>query len=134
MNASAPEQNLAGVKIMNIAQTADQKVQILKARVLWLGSKLSGAESAIEDLKGEKAVLEESFMELCDYSDDEVRREFLSRGFIDPVIAEYERLADHIARGETNDALSLLAEISEGAVSSAVAKMLTKAHAQESLL
>ena len=119
---------------MNIAQTAEQKVQMLEAQVLDLEDKLSDAESAIEDLKGEKATLEEGIMELCDYSDGEIRREFLSRGFIDPVAAEYERLADHIARGETDEALSLLADISEGAVSPAVVKMLAKAHAQESFL
>jgi uncharacterized membrane-anchored protein YhcB (DUF1043 family) len=119
---------------MNVEQTREQKIQMLEAHVLDLENKLSDAETAIEELKAEKAGLEDEIKDLDDYEDDEIRDEFLSRRILDPMTAEYERLADHIARGETDDALSLLADISEGAVSPAVVKMLAKAHAQESLL
>lgn len=119
---------------MNIEQTPEQKIQMLEAQVLSLENKLSDAEIAIEDLKAEKAYLEDEIKELADYEDDEIRREFLERGMSDPMDAEYRRLAEHIADGETDEALSLLADISEGAVSPAVVKMLAKAHAQESLL
>lgn len=119
---------------MNIEQTPEQKIQMLEAQVLSLENKLSDAEGAIEDLKAEKASLEEEIKDLSDYDDDEIRSEFLSRGMVDPMDAEYRRLAEHVVAGETDDALSLLAEISNGAVSPAVVKMLAKAHAQESLL
>jgi chromosome segregation ATPase len=119
---------------MNIEQTPEQKIQMLEAQVLDLENKLSDAETSIEELKAEVYSLEDEIKDLDDYSDGEIRDEFLSRGMTDPMSVEYERLADHIARGETDDALSLLADISEGSVSPAVAKMLVKAHAQESLL
>jgi hypothetical protein len=119
---------------VNIEQTPEQKILMLEAQVLGLENKLSDAESAIEDLKDENAGLEEEIKDLSDYEDDEIRSEFLSRGMSDPMDAEYERLADHIVRGEMDEALWLLADISEGAVSPAVTKMLAKAHAQESLL
>lgn len=47
---------------------------------------------------------------------------------------DFERLADHIAKGETDDALALLEKISGGVVSASVTKMLVVARAQESLL
>jgi hypothetical protein len=125
---------LMEANVMNVEQTREQKIQMLEAHVLDLENKLSDAETAIEELKAEKAGLEDEIKDLDDYEDDEIRDEFLSRRILDPMTAEYERLADHIARGETDDALSLLADISEGAVSPAVVKMLAKAHAQESLL
>ena len=119
---------------MNIEQTPEQKISMLEARVLGLENKLSDAEGAIEDLKAEKADLEGEIKDLDEYSDKEIREEFLLRGMTDLMDAEYRRLAEHIAAGETDDALSLLADISDGAVSPAVVKMLAKAHAQERLL
>jgi len=119
---------------MNIEQSPEQRIQMLEARVLDLENKLSDAESAVEDLKAEKADLEEEIKDLSDYEDDEIRAEFLSRGMSDPADADYHRLAEHIAAGEMDEALSLLADLSEGAVSPAVVKMLVKAHAQESFL
>lgn len=119
---------------MNIEQTPEQKISMLEAQVLGLEKKLSDAEGAIEDLKAEKAYLEGEIKDLDDYGDNEIREEFLSRGMSDPMDAEYRRLAEHIAAGETDDALSLLADISDGAVSPAVVKMLAKAHSQERLL
>ena len=119
---------------MNIEQSHEQKILMLETQVLSLENKLSDAESDIEDLKAEKADLESEIKELSEYKDDEIRSEFLSRGMVDPMDAEYRRLAEHIVAGETDEALSLLADMSEGAVSPAVVKMLAKAHAQENLL
>jgi len=119
---------------MNIEQTPEQKIEMLEAQVLALENKLSDAESEIDDLKAEKDALESEIKDLEDYEDDEIRSEFLSRGMSDPMDAEYRRLAEHIVDGEADEALSLLADISEGSVSPAVVKMLAKAHARESLL
>lgn len=119
---------------MNIHQTPEQRVSQLEAENLNLTNKLSDAEGQIRDLEAEKAGLEEEIKDLADYEDDEIRSEFLSRGMSDPMDAEYRRLAEHIAAGETDDALGLLADISEGAVSPAVVKMLAKAHEQEAFL
>lgn len=119
---------------MNIHQTPDQRITQLEAENLGLENKLSDAESLIEDLKNEMADLENEIKDIADFNDDEIRSEFLSRSMVDPMDAEYLRLAEHIAAGEADEALSLLANISGGVVSPAVVKMLAKARTQGSLL
>lgn len=115
-------------------RTDAQKVWALDAEVLSLQNKLSDAEAAIDDLKSENEALKADFKELWDYSDEEIREEFLSRDMTDPVEAEYRRPADHIAAGETKEALWLLRDISGGAVSPKVAMMLAEIRGQGALL
>ena len=115
-------------------RTDAQKVWALEAEVLSLQNKLSDAEAAIEDLKAENEGLKADFTELSDYSDEEIRDEFLSRDMIDPMDREYRLLGEHIAAGETKEALWLLEEISNGAASMRVAVMLAEIRGQKALI
>lgn len=115
-------------------RTEEQKITFLEAKNLALESKLSDADAKIEGLEEQIASLKDEIKDLSDYDDDEIRHEFEARQIDGPLDYEYRRLAEHIVAGETDAALSSLAEISNGSVNPAVVKMLAKAHAQEALL
>ncbi len=115
---------------MNIHQTAEQRVSQLDAENLSLTDKLSDAESAIEDLKAENEYLQSEIKDIDDFDDDEIRREFEARGMVDAAEREWSLLAEMIVAKETDKALDLLAELTEGAVSPAVARMLVANRSQ----
>lgn len=118
---------------MNIHQTPEQRILQLEAENLSLTNSLSDAEAAIEDLKEELASANEQIKDIDDFDDDEIRREFESRGMIDAAEREWRLLAEMIASGEKNRALDLLAELTEGSVSPAIARMQAANHAQGSM-
>lgn len=118
---------------MNIHQTPEQRVSQLEAENLGLTNKLSDAESTIEELKGEIDDLKTEIKDIDDFGDDEIRREFEARGMVDSSEREWALLAEMIAAKETDKALDLLAELTEGSVSPAVAKMLVAGRSQEAL-
>jgi len=118
---------------MNVHQTPEQRVSQLEAENLSLETRLSDAESEIEDLKGELAFSNEQIKDVEDFEDEEIRREFESRGMVDDAEREWSLLAEMIAAKETDQALDLLRELTEGAVSPAVVKMLASSRSQEAL-
>lgn len=109
---------------MNIHQTPEQKIFQLEAENMSLTSKLSDAEAAVDDLKIEVANLTDEIREIDDFSDEEIRREFEARGMVDDADREWRLLAEMVAAKETDKALDLLAGLTDGAVSPAIAKML----------
>ncbi len=98
-----------------------------------LRAKLADANDEIRDLNAEVEDLKGQIREIDDFSDEEIRREFLSRGMIDPIEREWRLLAEMIAASETEKALDLLAELSDGVVSPAVARMTASFHAHGGL-
>lgn len=98
-----------------------------------LKAALADANDEIRDLNAEVEDLNGQIREIDDFSDDEIRREFLSRGMVDPIEREWRLLAEMIAANETGKALDLLAELTDGAVSPAVARMTASFHVQGGL-
>lgn len=105
----------------------------LREEIANLKAKLADADDKVRDLQNEAEYLKGEIREIDDFSDEEVRREFLVRGMIDPVDREWRLLAKMIAANEADKALDLVAELSKGAVSPAVAKMTASFHAQGGL-
>lgn len=105
----------------------------LREEIANLKAKLADANDEIRELKDEIEYLEGEIREIDDFSDEEVRREFLVREMIDPVDREWRLLAEMIAANEADKALDLVAELSKGAVSPAVAKMTASFHLQGGL-
>lgn len=98
-----------------------------------LKARLADANDEIRDLKNEIEDVMENVREIEDFSDEEIRREFLTRRLLDPIEREWRLLAEMIAASETDKALDLLAELSDGVVSPAVAKMAASFHTQGGL-
>jgi len=98
-----------------------------------LTAKLADANDEIRELKGEAEYLKGEIREIDDFSDEEIRREFNARKMVDPADREWQLLAEMIAAKETDKALDLLVELSEGAASPAIAKMTASFHEQGGL-
>lgn len=117
---------------MSMIETTNTEAE-LRDEITALKIDLSEANDEIRELRSEVKNLEGEIREIDDFSDDEIRREFLSRGMVDPIEREWRLLAEMIAANETGKALDLLAELTDGAVSPAVARMTASFHVQGGL-